>query len=77
MAIVNATQRIASNVRAQLGRKQRSGANVAKSLQKSQAWMQRRLSGQVPFDVAELEMVAAELGVPLSDLISDDERASA
>lgn len=39
--------------------------------------MQRRLSGQVPFDVAELDQVADELGVPLSDLIGDDERASA
>ncbi len=76
MPKIPAAENTAANVRAELGRQQRSGASLAESLGWTQAKVQRRLSGKVPFDVAELEKVAAELNVSLLRLI-DSEKASA
>lgn len=71
MPIESTAQRIAANVRAELARQQRSGADLAKSLSWSQAAMQRRLSGRVAFDVTELDAVATQLEIPLGALIGE------
>lgn len=69
MPNTTAAERIAANVRAELGRQLRSGANLAKAVNMSQAAMQRRLTGRIAFDVDELDQIAAELNVSLSYLI--------
>lgn len=69
MPNVTAAERIAANVRAELARQQRSGSSLSKSLDWSQAAMARRLSGRIPFNVDELDRIAAELNVSLSYLI--------
>lgn len=36
----------------------------------SRSSVARRLSGEIPFDVAELHKIAAALGVPISDFLA-------
>lgn len=73
MPLSTPSQRVAANVRAEIARLNRSGTSVAKNLGRSQAWMSRRLAGQVPFDISELVEVANELDVTLADLIDGAE----
>jgi transcriptional regulator with XRE-family HTH domain len=42
---------------------------LAQQLGKSQAFVSRRLRGELPFDIAELEQIAAWLNVPLVELL--------
>lgn len=59
---------VAGEIRAHAARKGFSGRQLAFQLGKSQPWMSRRLTGEVPFDVEELDAVAAILGVAPRDL---------
>ena len=77
MPLSTTSQRVAANVRAEIARSNRSGANVASALGRSQHWISRRLAGQVAFDTDELAAIAGELGVPLSALIGEAQEASA
>lgn len=54
---------VAAEVRAELARKQMSQVALAEHLGVAQATVSRRLTGEVPFDVAELGQVAEILGV--------------
>lgn len=65
----DARQVIASNVRAMLGRRQSSGAQLAKALGKSQAAVSRRLNGELPFDSDEMLTICEHYRVPLTTLI--------
>lgn len=67
---------VASEVRAEMARKRMSGAALARSLDVSPQWVSYRLSGQVPFDVAELARVAEVLGVEVSQFLAPAARAS-
>jgi transcriptional regulator with XRE-family HTH domain len=58
-------QEIAAEVRAEMARQQLSGVRAAKKLGWTQNYIARRLSGTVPFDVADLAEVASLLGVPI------------
>lgn len=60
---------VASEVRGWLGRFRISGAELARRLGKSQTWVARRLDGRQAFDVDELALVAAELGLHVSDFL--------
>ena len=60
---------VAAEVRAEMARQRRTQAELAEHLNVSQAAVSRRLVGLVPFDVSELDEVAAFLGVPLADLL--------
>lgn len=42
---------------------------LAKVLGISQAQVSRRLSGQVPFTLADLDKLAAHLGIPVAELL--------
>lgn len=66
-----ATDRVAANVRAEMARRSRKQSEFAKSLGLSQAALYRRLSGQIAFNVSELERIATELGIPLASLIGE------
>jgi transcriptional regulator with XRE-family HTH domain len=59
----------AREVRAEMGRQKISGAALAQTLGVSDMYVSRRLNGEVPFDLAELERVAAALSVPVTQFL--------
>jgi transcriptional regulator with XRE-family HTH domain len=63
------TQRIASNVRAEMARRSETQTSLAGKLGRTQSSLSRRLCGQVPFDVVELGTIAKVLNVPLACLV--------
>jgi hypothetical protein len=65
---------VATEVRAWLGRRRMSGAELARRMGKSQTWIARRLDGRQAFDVDDLEHVAHVLGVQVSELLPGGER---
>lgn len=66
------TERVAREVRAELARQQISGSGLAKTIGRSQSFVQRRLKGEAPFNVEELDAIAKILGVPLSQFWPHD-----
>lgn len=66
----------AAEVRAEMGRQRITGAALAKSLGVSDMYLSRRLTGTVPFDLAEIERVAAALGVQVTQLLLVAESAA-
>jgi hypothetical protein len=54
---------VAAEVRAEIARQHKSQASVAQHLRYSRPTMQRRLYGDVPFNVTELAAIAELLGV--------------
>ena len=64
-----AVERVAANVRAELARKGITQTDLAAKLRKSQPFVSRRLSGRVPFDVADLAAIASVLDIPIADLV--------
>lgn len=67
----------ASAIRAELGRQNKSRADLARALGATDMWVSRRLTGQTPLSVDDVADIARTLGVPLSALIGDDTKASA
>lgn len=65
------TQRVAANVRAEMARRQINQTDLAARLGRSQAWISRRLVGAVPFDVAELDSIAAILETSITVLVRE------
>lgn len=57
------TQLVATEVRAEMARQRISGVQLAERLGRSQAYLARRLMGDVSFDLSDLEAIAAELDV--------------
>lgn len=64
--------RVAEEVRALMGRRQVTGAQLARAIGVPQASLQRRLSGRYPFDVDLLADIAAYFGVPVVAFFPDD-----
>lgn len=64
-------ERIAAEVRAELARQQRTQSELAKALHLSQQAISRRMTGLIPFDVAQLHEIASFLGVPVSRLMPE------
>ncbi|WP_415131755.1 helix-turn-helix domain-containing protein [Microbacterium sp.] len=54
---------VAGEIRAHAARVGLSGRQLAARMGRSQPWMSRRLTGEVPFDVQDLDDVAAVLGI--------------
>lgn len=72
MAIVSPLRAlVAAEVRAELGRQRRSGSWLARELGVAQSAMSRRLTGELPFDVDELEAISAALDVPVTRFLID------
>lgn len=69
-------QHVASAVRAESARRRVSQGDIATALDLSRTSVNRRLSGEVAFDVEELGKVADLLDVPLAALLPSD-KASA
>lgn len=63
------TDTVASEVRAELARQRLTQQDLADRIGEGQWWVSRRLTGTVPFAVAELVRVAEALGVPVERFI--------
>lgn len=64
------TEHVANGVRAELARRRLRQKDLARALGISDATMTRRLAGDQPFTIPELEIAARFLGVPLSSLVT-------
>jgi transcriptional regulator with XRE-family HTH domain len=64
---VTTYEAIAGEVRAELARQKLSGVRVARQLGWTQNYISRRLSGTVPFDVADLQAIADLLEVSVTE----------
>jgi transcriptional regulator with XRE-family HTH domain len=62
---VSTTEIVAGEVRAYLGRRRLSGRAAAMQLGWTQQYMSRRLTGTIPFDVADLAALADLLEIPV------------
>jgi transcriptional regulator with XRE-family HTH domain len=60
---------IAAAIRAELGWQNLSQANLARSLEWTEVYLSRRLTGQVPFTLADISAIAEQLGVPPSKFL--------
>lgn len=63
------SERVAANVRAEMARHGYSQRQLAGELDIAQQNLSQRLNGRVPFDINELDRIAAVLGVELGALI--------
>ena len=70
------TEMVAAEVRAEMGRAQVTQTKLAQELGRSDMYVSRRLTGQVAFDMAELERIAEVLQVPVNRLLSPPERVA-
>lgn len=59
---------VATEIRAEMARKKRTGVELARHLGMAQPTISKRLNGETPFDLLELGKVASWLGVPVSSL---------
>ncbi|QDF17489.1 helix-turn-helix DNA-binding domain protein [Gordonia phage PhrostedPhlake] len=64
-------QRVAGNVRAEMARIGYSQSALARKMNRTQQYVSRRVSGYVPFDVAELDEIAQILGVPIESFFRE------
>jgi transcriptional regulator with XRE-family HTH domain len=65
ISVIEARQSIAAEVRAMLARKRITVREAARRLGVNQAWLNRRVNGQIPFDAGELLVVADLLDTPV------------
>jgi len=66
----DAVTRAAGEVRAALARANITQTEVAERTGRSQAYWSRRLTGETPLDVSDLDLIAAITGVPVASLVS-------
>lgn len=60
--------RVAAGVRAELARQRRRANELVPVIGLTRNHVYRRVRGEVPFDLAEIEAVASFLGVPIASL---------
>ncbi len=58
-----------------MGRRRATQADLAEALGKSQPYVSRRLSGEVPFDIDDLYRLADYFGVEVTDLLGSPKSA--
>jgi len=63
------SSRIAGEIRAALARARIPQTDVADALNMSQASVSRRLTGDTPLDVNELQVIADLVGVPMVEFL--------
>lgn len=63
------TARIAANVRAEMARTGNTQTSLSSMTTLSQGALSRRLAGRIPFDLRELEQIAAALKTPVATLL--------
>lgn len=70
MATSTMAQRTAANIRKEMESKKVGQIALADLVGMSQSALSRRLLGQVPFDISEIEQIASALRVPIQRLIA-------
>lgn len=70
MATSTMAQRTAANIRKEMESKKVGQIALADLVGMSQSALSRRLLGQVPFDISEIEQIASALRVPVQRLIA-------
>ena len=68
---------VAEEVRAQMGRKRMSQAQLARGVGKTEMWVSLRLRGKQAIDLNDLMAIATVLGVDASELLTPDVVAKA
>lgn len=69
------TSRVAAEIRAWMGRRQISGAALARALDQSEAWVSLRINGKQGITLTDLERIAEALAVTPADLLPADMRS--
>ncbi len=69
--------RVAAAVRAEMAAQQRSAPSLAELLGVTVATVAQRLDGTTPFDLVEIEHVAAWLGISPSELLARADESAA
>jgi len=69
------TPQIAANIRAELGRQNKTRAALAREMGVTEMWLSRRVNAQTPFTVDDLATIAAALDVPMADLLPSEASA--
>lgn len=64
------TLRVAAEVRAEIARQQMTHSRLGELIGLSQPQITKRLNGVMPMDTAELEKIAAALGVPVDRFLA-------
>jgi len=67
--------RVAGEVRAELARQRMTQAAFAELLGRSDPYVTRRLSGEVAFNLTEVDRIAEVLQVPVQQLLSGERAA--
>lgn len=62
---------MAAAVRAELGRRGKSQASLARDMDVPQMWLNRRLRGEVALSVDELAAIARALDMPVARLLGE------
>lgn len=63
------TARAVAEIRAELGRQDLTRQGLAERLGVERNWVHYRLSGETPLRIADVERIAAALGVPIGQLL--------
>lgn len=61
--------RVGREIHAELIRQGLTQEQLAEKVGTSQQWVSRRITGRTPADMADVERIAAALGVPISQLL--------
>lgn len=61
-------EQVAEEVRALLARKRMTGADMAVAIERSPMYVSRRVRGEVPFDLDDIQRIAEVLGVEIGEL---------
>lgn len=69
MADNSTAARVAGAVRAEMARSQMTRQALGELLDMSPTAVQRRLTGEIPFDVVELDQISKWLDVPITTLM--------
>lgn len=67
--------RVAEEVRALMGRRRTTGAQLARAIGAPQSSLQRKLSGRYPLDIDDLEAIAAYFSVSVISFFPAQKRA--
>ena len=71
------SERVAAEIRAEMGRQRRTGHSLAAQLGWSDMYLSRRLSGRGPLNLDDVEAIATALEVPVTAFFDFPVRAGA
>lgn len=69
-------ERVAEELRVQLARRRMSATELARRIHVTQPYLSRRMTGEIAFDLDDLEKIAGTLGVSVRELLPRDRRAT-